>query len=49
MPNDVLSPVSGVAREVLTADGAAVEYGQPLMLIEPLAAGEGVEIEAEAI
>ncbi|UCH33271.1 MAG: hypothetical protein JSV65_11890 [Armatimonadota bacterium] len=49
VPNDVLSPVGGVAREVLAADGAAVEYGQPLMLIQPLAAAEGVEIEAEAI
>lgn len=47
--NDIPSPVGGVVHEVLAADGAAVEYGQPLMLIEPQAAPEGVEVEAEAI
>jgi len=48
--NDIPSPAAGVVREVLAADGAAVEYGQPLMLIEPQGgAPEGVEAEAEAI
>jgi biotin carboxyl carrier protein len=48
--NDIPSPVAGVVREVLAVDGAAVEYGQPLMLIEPQGgAPEGVEVEAEAI
>ena len=49
VPNSVPSPVAGVVREVLAADGAAVEYGQPLLLIEPQPAREGVESEAEAI
>jgi len=49
VPNDVAAPVSGIVREVLAADGAPVEYGQPLMLIEPLAAPEGAEVEAEAL
>jgi len=48
--NDIPSPVAGVVREVPAADGAAVEYGQPLLLIEPPGgAGEGVEVEAEAL
>jgi len=47
--NDIPSPVAGVVREVVAGDGAAVEYGQPLMLIEPAAAREGAELEAEAL
>jgi len=49
VPNDVPSPIGGVVREVLVADGAPVEYGQPLLLIEPLAAPGGAELEAEAV
>jgi acetyl-CoA carboxylase biotin carboxyl carrier protein len=49
VPNDIPAPVSGIVREVLASDGAPVEYGQPLMLIEPRAAAEGVEVEAEAL
>jgi len=49
VPNEIAAPVSGIVREVLAADGAPVEYGQPLMLIEPLAAPEGAEVEAEAL
>lgn len=32
--NDVVSPFTGVIREVLVEDGAPVEYGQPLYRIE---------------
>jgi acetyl-CoA carboxylase biotin carboxyl carrier protein len=49
VPNDIPAPVSGIVREVLASDGAPVEYGQPLMLIEPRAGAEGVEVEAEAL
>lgn len=47
--NEIPSPLAGVVREVVAADGAAVEYGQPLMLIEPTGASEGAELEAEAL
>jgi biotin carboxyl carrier protein len=47
--NDVPSPVGGVVREVLAVDGAAVEYGQPLVLIEPLGTAGGAALEAEAL
>jgi acetyl-CoA carboxylase biotin carboxyl carrier protein len=51
VPNDIRSPVTGRAREVLAEDGAAVEYGEALMLIEPASvmAGQGEGLEAEAI
>jgi len=42
VPNEVRAPVSGVVSKVLVQDGAAVEYGQTLFLIEP---EEGGEIE----
>jgi len=35
VPNDLISPVSGIIDEILAADGAGVEYGQPLMVIRP--------------
>jgi acetyl-CoA carboxylase biotin carboxyl carrier protein len=34
--NELGSDVSGVVREVLADNGAAVEYGQPLFAIEPV-------------
>lgn len=46
---DIPSPVSGVVREVAAQDGAPVEYGQPLLLIEPALAPEGEQVEAEAL
>jgi len=51
VPNDIRSPVTGIVREVLAEDGAAVEFGQALMLIEPsmVMADQGEEREAEAI
>lgn len=33
--NDIPSPVAGVVRKVLAADGGEVEVGQPLFLLEP--------------
>ena len=35
VPNDLISPVSGIIEEILADDGAGVEYGQPLMVIRP--------------
>ncbi len=34
--NEIPSPVSGTIVKVLTKDGAEVEVGQPLFLVEPL-------------
>ena len=33
--NEIESEVSGIVRKILVEDGAPVEYGQPLFLIEP--------------
>jgi acetyl-CoA carboxylase biotin carboxyl carrier protein len=49
VPNDIVAPAAGVVREVLASDGAPVEYGQLLMLIEPLAATEGAGVETESL
>ena len=35
VPNDLVSPVSGIIDAILADDGAGVEYGQPLMVIRP--------------
>ena len=33
--NEIKSEVKGTIKEILVSDGAAVEYGQPLFLVEP--------------
>ena len=33
--NEIESEVSGIVKKILVEDGAPVEYGQPLFLIEP--------------
>ena len=40
VPNELRAPVSGVVSKVLVQDGAAVEYGQTLFLIQPEEGGE---------
>lgn len=35
VPNELRAPVSGIIASMLVEDGAAVEYGQTLFLIEP--------------
>ena len=40
VPNELRSPVSGFVSRLLVEDGAAVEYGQTLFLIEPEEGGE---------
>jgi acetyl-CoA carboxylase biotin carboxyl carrier protein len=35
VPNELRSPASGVVSRLLVENGAAVEYGQTLLLIEP--------------
>lgn len=35
VPNELRAPASGVISRMLVDDGAAVEYGQPLLMIEP--------------
>lgn len=42
VPNELRSPVDGIIGQILAEDGAGVEYGQTLFLIEP------AESEAEA-
>jgi acetyl-CoA carboxylase biotin carboxyl carrier protein len=37
IPNEVRAPGAGTIVEVLVTEGAVVEYGQPLMMIEPSA------------
>ena len=37
VPQDVLSPIDGRIVEVLIESGTGVEYGQPLVLLEPTA------------
>jgi acetyl-CoA carboxylase biotin carboxyl carrier protein len=45
VPNEVRAPVSGLVSKVLVSDGAAVEFGQTLFLIEPEEGGEADEGE----
>jgi acetyl-CoA carboxylase biotin carboxyl carrier protein len=40
VPNEIRAPVSGVVSKILVQDGAAVEYGQTLFLIQPEEGGE---------
>ncbi len=40
VPNELRAPVSGVVSKLLVDNGAAVEYGQTLLLIEPDQGGE---------
>lgn|GEM_PF-402951 len=40
VPNELRAPVSGLVTKLLVEDGSAVEYGQPLFLIEPEHSGE---------
>jgi acetyl-CoA carboxylase biotin carboxyl carrier protein len=35
IPNEVRSPAAGTILEILATEGAVVEYGQPLITIEP--------------
>ncbi len=35
IPSHLISPVSGIIEGILAEDGAGVEYGQPLMVIQP--------------
>jgi len=44
VPNDLRAPVSGVISRLLVEDGAPVEYGQTLLMIEP---EQGVEADEE--
>ena len=37
MMNEIEAEVSGVIREILVENGEPVEFGQPLMLIDPQA------------
>jgi acetyl-CoA carboxylase biotin carboxyl carrier protein len=46
VPNELRAPVSGVVSRLLVADGAAVEYGQTLLLIEPEEGGEESDEES---
>ncbi|MCS7253780.1 MAG: biotin/lipoyl-containing protein [Armatimonadota bacterium] len=38
VPNEIRSPARGIVAQILVDDGQVVEYGQPLMILEP--AGE---------
>jgi len=38
--NELRAPVGGVVSKLLVQDGAAVEYGQTLLLIQPEEVGE---------
>lgn len=40
VPNELRAPVGGVVSKLLVQDGAAVEYGQTLFLIQPEEGGE---------
>jgi acetyl-CoA carboxylase biotin carboxyl carrier protein len=46
VPNELRAPVSGVVSRLLVQDGAAVEYGQTLLLIEPEEGGEESDEES---
>lgn len=45
VPNEIRAPVNGVVSRLLVADGSAVEYGQPLLMIEPEEGDDGTEGE----
>lgn len=45
VPNELRAPVSGIVSHLLVEDGAPVEYGQTLFLIEPEEEGEASEEE----
>lgn len=45
VPNELRSPISGTVRNLLVADGSAVEYGQTLFLIEPEGYAEANDAE----
>jgi acetyl-CoA carboxylase biotin carboxyl carrier protein len=47
VPNELRAPVTGVISRVLVEDGAAVEYGQTLLLIEPEEGGGERDEELE--
>ena len=47
VPNELRAPVSGVISRLLVQDGAAVEYGQTLLLIEPEEGGEESDEESQ--
>lgn len=36
VPNEVRSPARGIITQILVDDGQVVEYGQPLMVLEPV-------------
>ncbi|MFA4029125.1 MAG: hypothetical protein GDYSWBUE_001757 [Candidatus Fervidibacterota bacterium] len=36
VPNEIRSPTKGIITQILVGDGQVVEYGQPLMVLEPL-------------
>lgn len=46
VPNELRAPVSGVVSRLLVEDGAPVEYGQTLLLIEPEAGPEESDEDA---
>jgi acetyl-CoA carboxylase biotin carboxyl carrier protein len=46
VPNELRAPVSGVVSKLLVENGAAVEYGQALLLIEPDLGSEASEDES---
>jgi len=45
VPNELRAPVSGIISRLLVEDGAPVEYGQTLFLIEPEQEGDVSEDE----
>jgi len=47
VPNEIRCPADGVVQRVLVDDGAAVEYGETLFLIQPDAGGEASDSAAE--
>jgi len=46
VPNELRAPVSGLISRLLVQDGAAVEYGQTLFLIQPEEGGEANDGDA---
>jgi len=47
VPNEIRCPADGVVTRVLVDDGAAVEYGETLFLIQPDAGGEASDSAAQ--
>lgn len=47
VPNEIRCPADGVVTRVLVEDGAAVEYGETLFLIQPEAGGEASDSAAQ--